>query len=29
MKHRAGLYTNNRYGTVWLVLVGAVTCGIS
>ncbi|KAM0171203.1 hypothetical protein ACHAPF_008348 [Botrytis cinerea] len=27
--YSAGLYTNNRYGTVWLVLVGAVTCGIS
>ncbi|KAI9641507.1 hypothetical protein NHQ30_010316 [Ciborinia camelliae] len=27
--YSAGLYANNRYGTVWLVLVGAVTCGIS
>ncbi|KAA8564084.1 hypothetical protein EYC84_012071 [Monilinia fructicola] len=27
--YSAGLYANNRYGTVWLVLFGAVTCGIS
>jgi len=27
--YSAGLYCNNRYGTVWLVLVGAVTCGLS
>ncbi|TGO62282.1 hypothetical protein BOTNAR_0116g00190 [Botryotinia narcissicola] len=27
--YSAGLYANNRYGTVWLILVGAVTCGIS
>ncbi|KAE8450781.1 hypothetical protein EG329_005694 [Mollisiaceae sp. DMI_Dod_QoI] len=27
--YAAGLYTNNRFGNVWLVLVGAVTCGIS
>ncbi|KAI5456904.1 major facilitator superfamily domain-containing protein [Mariannaea sp. PMI_226] len=25
----AGLYTNNRYGTEWLVLLGAALCGIS
>jgi MFS family permease len=25
----AGLYTNNRFGTEWLVLVGAALCGIS
>lgn len=25
----AGLYTNNRYGTEWLVLFGAALCGIS
>ncbi|KAL9947130.1 hypothetical protein ACHAPS_000107 [Verticillium nonalfalfae] len=25
----AGLYTNNRYGTEWLMLVGAAVCGIS
>ncbi|KAK3951349.1 major facilitator superfamily domain-containing protein [Pseudoneurospora amorphoporcata] len=25
----AGLYTNNRYGNEWLVLVGAALCGIS
>lgn len=25
----AGLYTNNVYGTGWLVLFGAATCGIS
>lgn len=25
----AGLYTNNRYGTTWLVLLGAALCGIS
>jgi hypothetical protein len=25
----AGLYTNNRFGTEWLVLVGATLCGIS
>ncbi|PPJ52565.1 hypothetical protein CBER1_10856 [Cercospora berteroae] len=27
--YSAGLYCNNRYGTVWLVLVGAATCGMS
>ncbi|KAF2223292.1 major facilitator superfamily domain-containing protein [Elsinoe ampelina] len=27
--YSAGLYTNNRFGNVWLVLVGAATCGIS
>ncbi|KAL4879726.1 MFS general substrate transporter [Aspergillus karnatakaensis] len=27
--YSAGLYTNNRFGNEWLVLVGAVTCGIS
>ena len=27
--YSAGLYCNNRYGTVWLVLVGAATCGLS
>lgn len=27
--YSAGLYTNNRFGTVWLVLVGAVFCGVS
>ncbi|KAH0123540.1 MFS general substrate transporter, partial [Aureobasidium melanogenum] len=27
--YSAGLYTNNRYGNVWFVLVGAVACGIS
>lgn len=27
--YSAGLYTNNRYGNVWLVLVGAVCCGVS
>lgn len=27
--YSAGLYTNNRYGNVWLVLVGAAACGIS
>ena len=25
----AGLYTNNRYGNQWLVLLGAALCGIS
>ncbi|KAH7022123.1 major facilitator superfamily domain-containing protein [Ilyonectria destructans] len=25
----AGLYTNNRFGTEWLTLVGAALCGIS
>ncbi|KAJ7512477.1 major facilitator superfamily transporter [Mycena galericulata] len=25
----AGLYTNNRYGNTWLVLLGAALCGIS
>jgi len=25
----AGLYTNNRFGTEWLVLFGAALCGIS
>ncbi|TGJ80376.1 hypothetical protein E0Z10_g8395 [Xylaria hypoxylon] len=27
--YSAGLYLNNRYGVEWLVLVGAVTCGVS
>lgn len=27
--YSAGLYTNNVYGNVWLVLVGAAACGIS
>lgn len=27
--YSAGLYTNNRFGNEWLVLVGAVACGIS
>jgi len=27
--YSAGLYCNNRYGNVWLVLVGATTCGLS
>lgn len=27
--YSAGLYCNNRYGNVWLVLVGAVACGFS
>jgi MFS family permease len=27
--YSAGLYTNNRFGNVWLVLVGAAACGIS
>lgn len=27
--YSAGLYTNNRYGNIWLVLVGAALCGIS
>ncbi|KAI1821948.1 MFS general substrate transporter [Xylaria intraflava] len=27
--YSAGLYLNNRYGNVWLVLVGAVLCGFS
>lgn len=27
--YSAGLYTNNRFGNVWLVLVGAVACGFS
>ena len=27
--YSAGLYTNNRFGNVWLVLVGAVACGLS
>jgi MFS family permease len=27
--YSAGLYTNNRYGNVWFVLVGAVACGVS
>ncbi|KAK1987282.1 hypothetical protein LZ30DRAFT_684738 [Colletotrichum cereale] len=27
--HSAGLYTNNRFGNVWFVLVGAAACGIS
>ena len=25
----AGLYTNNRYGVEWLVLLGAALCGVS
>ncbi|KKA20199.1 hypothetical protein T310_5768 [Rasamsonia emersonii CBS 393.64] len=25
----AGLYTNNRFGNVWFVLLGSVACGIS
>lgn len=27
--YAAGLYTNNRFGTTWLVYFGAVACGIS
>ncbi|KAH8912917.1 MFS general substrate transporter [Coniochaeta sp. PMI_546] len=27
--YAAGLYCNNRWGNEWLVLVGAVTCGVS
>ena len=27
--YAAGLYTNNRYGTEWFVLLGAALCGIS
>ena len=27
--YSAGLYANNRFGNVWLVLVGAVACGVS
>ncbi|KAF1960412.1 hypothetical protein CC80DRAFT_583069 [Byssothecium circinans] len=27
--YAAGLYTNNRFGTTWLVLFGAALCGIS
>jgi MFS family permease len=27
--YSAGLYTNNRFGNNWLVLVGAVACGVS
>ncbi|KAK7430499.1 hypothetical protein QQZ08_003018 [Neonectria magnoliae] len=27
--YSAGLYCNNRFGNVWLVLVGAVCCGVS
>lgn len=27
--YAAGLYTNNKYGTEWLVLLGAALCGIS
>ena len=27
--YSAGLYCNNRFGNVWLVLVGATTCGLS
>jgi MFS family permease len=27
--YSAGLYVNNRYGNVWLVLVGAAACGVS
>jgi hypothetical protein len=27
--YAAGLYTNNRFGVIWFVYVGAVACGIS
>lgn len=27
--YTAGLYTNNRFGTEWLVILGAALCGIS
>lgn len=27
--YSAGLYTNNRFGDIWLVLVGAAACGVS
>jgi MFS family permease len=27
--YSAGLYTNNRFGTEWLVILGAALCGIS
>lgn len=27
--YSAGLYTNNRFRTIWLVLVGSAACGIS
>ncbi|KND89156.1 putative membrane protein C6F6.04c [Tolypocladium ophioglossoides CBS 100239] len=27
--YAAGLYTNNRFGTVWLTILGAALCGIS
>ena len=27
--YAAGLYTNNRFGTEWLVLLGAALCGLS
>lgn len=27
--YAAGLYVNNRYGTEWLVLLGAALCGVS
>ncbi|UKZ65277.1 uncharacterized protein TrAtP1_006471 [Trichoderma atroviride] len=27
--YAAGLYTNNRFGTTWLVILGAALCGIS
>ena len=27
--YAAGLYTNNRFGNEWLVLLGAALCGIS
>lgn len=27
--YAAGLYTNNRFGTEWFVLLGAALCGIS
>ncbi|GAM36569.1 hypothetical protein TCE0_018f05754 [Talaromyces pinophilus] len=27
--YAAGLYTNNRFGTTWLVYFGAVACGLS
>lgn len=27
--YSASLYVNNRYGTEWFVIFGAVTCGIA
>ncbi|TFA98329.1 hypothetical protein CCMA1212_009984 [Trichoderma ghanense] len=27
--YAAGLYTNNRFGTTWLVILGAALCGLS